>query len=61
MWECPECGRKFKNQNQRHSCGSAPITIDEYILGQREEIIPFLEKINKTVRKALPEAKEKIS
>lgn len=61
MWECPERKGKFKNQNQQRSGGSAPLTIEEYILDQREEIRPFLEKINETVRKALPDAREKIS
>ena len=34
MWECPKCGRKFKNTNQSHYCGTAPQSIEEYIAQQ---------------------------
>ena len=61
MWECPECGCIFKNRNQEHRCGLTPSTIDEYILEQREDVRPHLMKINETIKKALPNAKEKIS
>lgn len=61
MWECPECGRIFKNCNHEHRCGLTPSTIDEYILEQREDVRPHLMKINETIKKALPNAKEKIS
>lgn len=61
MWECPECGRIFKNRNHEHRCGLTPSTIDEYILEQREDVRPHLMKINETIKKALPNAKEKIS
>ena len=61
MWECLECGRIFKNCNHEHRCGLTPSTIDEYILEQREDVRPHLMKINETIKKALPNAKEKIS
>lgn len=25
MWQCPSCGRRFKNANQSHSCKTYPI------------------------------------
>ena len=31
MWECPKCGREFKNTNQSHYCGQAPKNVLEYI------------------------------
>ena len=38
-----------------------PTTIDEYITGQNPEIQPLLEKLYQTIKKAAPEAGEKIS
>ena len=61
MWQCPKCGRDFKNQNQSHYCGDKPSTIDEYIAAQPKSIRAVLEKIRKTIRKAAPKAIEKIS
>ena len=60
-WVCPKCGRSFKNVNQNHYCGKAPISIEEYILSQPEEIQPYLRQVNAVIRGSLPEAKEKIS
>lgn len=60
MWECPKCGRKFKNTNQDHYCGVAPQTIEEYIARQPTEAQPYLYQINETIRSALPEAVQKI-
>lgn len=61
MWECPKCGRKFKNINQSHYCGPAPQTIAEYIAQQPENTRPYLCQINETIRGALPDAVQKIS
>ena len=61
MWQCPKCGRDFKNQNQTHYCSNKPTTIDEYIATQAEEVRPILEKIRKTIQKAAPKSVEKIS
>lgn len=61
MWQCPKCGRTFKNTNQDHYCGKAPETVDEYILSQDEGIRNRLQSIRSILRKALPDAMEKIS
>ena len=61
MWQCPKCGRDFKNTNQDHYCKDKPATIDEYIALQPEEVRPILNKIRKTIKKAAPKAIEKIS
>ena len=62
MWQCPVCGRDFKNTNQSHYCGdSNPSTIEEYISLQPEELRPILRKIRKTIKSAAPKALEKIS
>jgi len=38
MWECPGCGRWFKNKNQPHSCGQFSIEnlLDRFPSGIRE-------------------------
>ena len=61
MWQCPQCGRSFKKQNQDHFCVDAPMTIDAYIALQPEAIRPILNQVRDTIRQALPEASEKIS
>ena len=61
MWECPKCGRTFKKTNQDHYCGPAPVTIEEYIERQPEEVQMYLRQINSAIKAALPEAVEKIS
>ncbi|MCI8889069.1 MAG: hypothetical protein HFG70_13440 [Hungatella sp.] len=61
MWQCPKCGRTFKHNHQDHYCGEAPLTIEEYISRQAEQVQPFLRQINQAIRSAIPDAKEKIS
>jgi uncharacterized protein YdhG (YjbR/CyaY superfamily) len=61
MWQCPKCGRDFEKTNQSHSCSEIISTIDEYISAQPENIRPLLKKIRKTIKKAVPDAVEKIS
>lgn len=61
MWTCPKCGRSFKNQNQDHYCGKAPETIDEYIEAQPREAQSYLNQIRETIKRAIPEAQERIS
>ena len=61
MWTCPKCGRSFRNRGQSHYCGEAPLTIEEYILGQPEEVQPILRQLQEAIHTAIPEAKEKIS
>jgi len=60
MWQCPKCGREFKNTNQGHYCGKIS-TIDEYIQDQPVEVQPILHKIRETILSAAPDAVEKIS
>ena len=60
MWECPKCGKAFKNTNQNHFCDKTD-TINEYIAKQAEDIIPLLHKIREIIQKAAPNAKEKMS
>ncbi|MFC3923503.1 iron chaperone [Clostridium punense] len=61
MWQCPKCGRNFKNTDQDHFCGEPPKTIDDYIEAQLEEVKPLLNQVRDTLRTALPHAQERIS
>lgn len=61
MWKCPQCGRELKNESQNHRCGVTPATVDEYIAGQPEGVRPLLEKVREAIRRAAPDAVEKIS
>ncbi len=60
MWQCPKCGRNFKNQDQSHYCGKIE-TIDQYISEQAEEVRPALQQIREAIRAAAPDATEKMS
>lgn len=61
MWQCPKCGRAFKNTDQDHYCGEPPKTIDSYIAAQPEDIQPLLNQVRETLRAVLPDAEERIS
>ena len=61
MWKCPKCGREFKKTNQDHSCGEKPVSIDEYIAAQSEDVQAILIKVRETIHVAAPDATEKIS
>ena len=60
MWQCPKCGKDFKNTNQHHFCGKIN-TIDDYIAGQSAEVQAVLQKVRAAIREAAPDAAEKIS
>ncbi len=61
MWNCPRCGREFRNENQSHYCGDKPATVDEYILSQDEDKRQDLYEMRRILREALPGAEERIS
>ena len=58
---CPKCGREFKKKGQDHYCGEKPQTINEYIQSQDADKQEDLKRIRQILRKALPEAEERIS
>ena len=60
MWKCPRCGREFTRHNQDHYC-IKPNTIVEYIESQDEKIRPYLLRIYKIIKSAIPDAEERIS
>ena len=60
MWKCPKRGREFKSTEQDHFCVK-PSSIEEYIALQPEEMQSLLQSIRETIRKAAPEAIERIS
>ena len=59
-WKCPKCGREFSRVDQQHYCGK-PQTIDEYIEAQDEVVQPRLREVRALLKKALPEAEERMS
>ena len=61
VWKCPKCGREFKNNNQDHYCGEKPVSIDEYIAAQSEDVQAILIRVRETIRAAAPDSAEKIS
>lgn len=61
MWTCPDCGRSFKRKNQSHYCGTAPLSIDEYILKQPTEKQPYLQILDEALHEALPDAERRIA
>ena len=61
MWTCPNCGREFKRTNQNHYCGNAPLSIDEYISRQAQDVQPLLISIRNAIHNAIPEAEETIA
>lgn len=61
MWQCPQCGREFKNQNQDHFCGEPPKTIDTYIAEKPESVQMLLNQVRDAIRAVLPDAQERIS
>lgn len=60
MWTCPLCHREFKHKNQDHYCLPSP-DVDEYIQKQPEAVQGVLHSLRQTIRKAAPEAREKIA
>lgn len=61
MWTCPNCKRTFKHTNQSHYCGNKPTSVDEYIASQDEDRRSDLCTVREVIRRALPEAEERIS
>jgi uncharacterized protein YdhG (YjbR/CyaY superfamily) len=61
MWKCPNCGREFAREGQSHYCGEKPLTIDDYIDQQPEEVRPELLQVRDVLRATLPHAEERIS
>ncbi len=57
MWQCPKCGRDFKNANQGHYCKGST-TIDDYIAQAPEEHQETLRRVRDTIRAAAPDATE---
>lgn len=61
MWECPKCGRTFKNTNQQHYCTKAPENIEEYIALQGPEVQQYLLAVHRAIADAIPQAEERVS
>jgi uncharacterized protein YdhG (YjbR/CyaY superfamily) len=60
-WQCPKCGRSFQQKNQNHYCGAAAKSVNEYVSGVDEEHREAVAKMCEAIKKAAPEATEKIA
>lgn len=59
--DLPRLRKKLQAENQSHYCGSAPVSIDEYILRQSTEKQPYLQILDETIHEALPDAERRIA
>lgn len=48
MWECPECGRRFANANQWHSCGV--FTVEAHLEDKPSEIVDLYHRLVEMVQ-----------
>lgn len=48
QWECPECGRRFANANQWHSCGM--YSIESHLEGKAAEVVEMYHRIVEMAR-----------
>src|SRR5437867_3712639 len=48
MWRCPDCGRRFANRNQEHSCGK--YSVEDYLKGKGPRAISLYRQFEKMVR-----------
>jgi len=58
--KCGKCEKELKHINQNHYCVKVS-TIDEYIKNQPDEVKSILHEVRAVIRKAAPDAEEKIS
>ena len=47
MWECPNCKRQFKNDNQMHGCHS--ISIDDHLKRRSDKIGMLFQHLDKYI------------
>jgi hypothetical protein len=48
MWQCPECGRRFANRNQTHTCGLH--RLEEHFVGRDQIVIETYRALEAAVR-----------
>lgn len=51
-WTCPECGRSFAKNNQRHICQR--VTVEDHLEGRPPEVIELYEGLVELVRRCGP-------
>ena len=51
-WTCPNCGRKFAKQNQRHVCDTT--TVEQHLAGKPAEVVALYERFVDLVRRCGP-------
>jgi hypothetical protein len=48
LWKCPDCGRRFANRNQTHTCGLH--TLEEHFVGRPPIVIETYQALEAAVR-----------
>src|SRR5947207_2932487 len=43
LWPCPQCGRRFANRNQSHSCGQ--FTVEQLLEGKPQGVIELYDRL----------------
>ena len=49
MWDCPNCGRRFRNTNQDHSC--LITDLESHFVNKQRQVIDTFVKIKNEVIK----------
>lgn len=53
MWECPECGRRFANRNQTHTCAVVQ-DLDRHFTGRDPRVRACFDRVLETTRRNGP-------
>ena len=52
LWTCPQCSRRFANQNQSHACGR--YTLSEHLEGKSPEVLALYSRLQELVQSLGP-------
>lgn len=52
LWRCPECGRRFANRNQTHSCSN--VTLESHFIGKSEKARELFDNLAGLIKKCGP-------
>ncbi len=52
LWTCPQCNRRFANQNQSHACGR--YTLAEHLEGKSPEVLALYSRLEELVQSLGP-------
>jgi len=52
LWRCPECGRRFANRNQSHSCSN--VSLESHFVGKSEKVRDLFDALTAIVKQCGP-------